>query len=124
MTSFTFRFGLLFIPSASFNAGMDCRWLVVQAVNILTSPTPPAQVDGADSSKHYLPHLKRRPKETLNPDYMLKMNVVGVKYNGLTADDLYYFTNNIAKDSNATCTILWLTLLKVRLYCTVCHQEA
>jgi hypothetical protein len=68
-----------------------------------------------DTSKLLLPHLKRRPKETLNPDYMLKMNLVAVKYNGKPDihDDLYYFNNSIPKDSNTTCSVIWLTLFKV-----------
>jgi hypothetical protein len=99
----------------------DVRWSLYACICTCGSVTFVFdQIDGMDSSKLLLPHLKRRPKETLNPDYMLKMNLACVKYNGLSSDDLYYFNNSIPKDSNTTCSIIWLTLFKViACYCSV-----
>ena len=42
VTSFTFRCGLSFLPSASYNAVIDCRWLDVPRVHILISLSPRA----------------------------------------------------------------------------------
>ena len=35
------------------------------------------------------------------------------RYNGSRPNDIYYYPNVIAHDSNTTCTIIWMTIFKV-----------
>lgn len=35
------------------------------------------------------------------------------RYNGSRSDDIYYYPNVIAHDSDTTCSIIWMTIIKV-----------
>ena len=35
------------------------------------------------------------------------------RYNGSRSDDIYYYPNVIAHDSDTTCSIIWMTIVKV-----------
>ena len=37
------------------------------------------------------------------------------KYNGAREDDIYYYPNVIAHDSDTTCSITWMTIYKVNI---------
>ena len=35
------------------------------------------------------------------------------RYNGTRPNDIYYYPNVVAHDSDTTCSIIWMTLIKV-----------
>eukprot|EP00873_Tetraselmis_striata_P029772 jgi/Tetstr1/450036/TSEL_037083.t1 len=65
-----------------------------------------------DSAKTLLPHWVRIPK-TVKPDMLLKYHLTYVKYGGYRPDDIYYYTNTIPHDSSTTCTLIWITIIKI-----------
>eukprot|EP00873_Tetraselmis_striata_P021020 jgi/Tetstr1/441284/TSEL_029535.t1 len=70
------------------------------------------EIDSMDSAKTMLPHWVRIPK-TVNPDMLLKYHLTCVKYDGYRPDDIYYYTNTIPHDSSTTCTLIWITIMKI-----------
>lgn len=70
------------------------------------------EIDSMDSAKTLLPHWVRIPK-TVKPDMLLKYHLTCVKYDGYRPDDIYYYTNTIPHDSSTTCTLIWITIMKV-----------
>eukprot|EP00873_Tetraselmis_striata_P037095 jgi/Tetstr1/457359/TSEL_043962.t1 len=65
-----------------------------------------------DSAKTLLPQWVRIPK-TVKPDMLLKYHLTCVKYDGYRPDDIYYYTNTIPHDSSTTCTLIWITIMKM-----------
>eukprot|EP00873_Tetraselmis_striata_P017932 jgi/Tetstr1/438196/TSEL_026796.t1 len=65
-----------------------------------------------DSAKTLLSHWVRIPK-TVKPDMLLKCHLTCVKYDGYRPDDIYYYTNTIPHDSSTTCTLIWITIMKI-----------
>eukprot|EP00873_Tetraselmis_striata_P037237 jgi/Tetstr1/457501/TSEL_044082.t1 len=51
--------------------------------------------------------------KTVKPDMLLKYHLTCVKYDGYRPDDIYYYTNTIPHDSSTTCTLTWITIMKV-----------
>eukprot|EP00873_Tetraselmis_striata_P006435 jgi/Tetstr1/426699/TSEL_016969.t1 len=70
------------------------------------------EIDSMDSAKTLLPHWVRIPK-TVKPDMLLKYHLTCVKYDGYRPDDIYYYTNTIPHDSSTTCTLIWITIMKI-----------
>eukprot|EP00873_Tetraselmis_striata_P041582 jgi/Tetstr1/461846/TSEL_006925.t1 len=70
------------------------------------------EIDSMDSAKTLLPHWVRIPK-TVKPDMLLKYHLTCVKYDGYRLDDIYYYTNTIPHDSLTTCTLIWITIMKI-----------
>jgi hypothetical protein len=70
------------------------------------------EIDSMDSSKTLLPHFQTKDKEVI-AEYQLKVHLCCVKYNGRRPNDVYYYTNVLPHDGSNTCTVIWLTLLKV-----------
>eukprot|EP00873_Tetraselmis_striata_P029440 jgi/Tetstr1/449704/TSEL_036772.t1 len=70
------------------------------------------KIDGMVSAKTMLPHWVRIPK-IVKPDMLLKYHLACVKYDGYRPDDIYYYTNIISHDSSTTCTLTWVTIMKV-----------
>eukprot|EP00873_Tetraselmis_striata_P033350 jgi/Tetstr1/453614/TSEL_040570.t1 len=70
------------------------------------------EIDSMDSAKTMLPHWIRIPK-TVKPDMLLKYHLTCVKYDGYRPDDIYYYTNTIPHDSSTTCTLIWITIMKI-----------
>eukprot|EP00873_Tetraselmis_striata_P008819 jgi/Tetstr1/429083/TSEL_019047.t1 len=44
---------------------------------------------------------------------LLKYHLTCVKYDGYRPDDFYYYTNTIPHDSSTTCTLIWITIMKI-----------
>eukprot|EP00873_Tetraselmis_striata_P019360 jgi/Tetstr1/439624/TSEL_028046.t1 len=44
---------------------------------------------------------------------LLKYHLPCVKYDGYRPDDIYYYTNTIPCDSSTTCTLIWITIMKI-----------
>ena len=72
------------------------------------------EIDGMDSAKTILPHFHQFDKDVLK-DRCLKIHITCVKYNGARPDDVYYFTDAFPHDSGNTITVMYGTLLKVRI---------
>eukprot|EP00873_Tetraselmis_striata_P036049 jgi/Tetstr1/456313/TSEL_004093.t1 len=70
------------------------------------------EIDSMDSAKTLLSHWVRIPK-TVKPDMLLKYHLTCVKYDGYRPDDIYYYTNTIPHDSSTTCTLIWITIMKI-----------
>eukprot|EP00873_Tetraselmis_striata_P019071 jgi/Tetstr1/439335/TSEL_027773.t1 len=70
------------------------------------------EIDTMDSAETMLPHRVRIPK-IVKPDMLLKYHLTCVKYDGYRPDDIYYHTNTILHDSSTTCTLIWITIMKV-----------
>eukprot|EP00873_Tetraselmis_striata_P042001 jgi/Tetstr1/462265/TSEL_007283.t1 len=70
------------------------------------------EIDSMDSAKTMLPHWVRIPKN-VKPDMLLKYHLTCVKYDGYRPDDIYYYTNTIPHDSSTTCTLIWITIMKI-----------
>eukprot|EP00873_Tetraselmis_striata_P008968 jgi/Tetstr1/429232/TSEL_001895.t1 len=70
------------------------------------------EIDSMDSAKTLLPHWARIPK-TVKPDMLLKYHLTCVKYDGYRPGDIYYYTNTIPYDSSTTCTLTWITIMKI-----------
>eukprot|EP00873_Tetraselmis_striata_P029469 jgi/Tetstr1/449733/TSEL_036800.t1 len=70
------------------------------------------EIDSMDSAKTLLPHWVRIPK-TVKPDMLLKYHLTCVKYDGYRPDDIYYYTNTIPHVSSTTCTLIWITIMKI-----------
>eukprot|EP00873_Tetraselmis_striata_P005870 jgi/Tetstr1/426134/TSEL_016462.t1 len=51
--------------------------------------------------------------KTMKPDMLLKYHLTCVKYDGYRPDDIYYYTNTIPHDSSTTCTMIWITIVKI-----------
>ena len=78
------------------------------------------EIDGMDSAKTILPHLAEQDKG-IDKHFLIQYHLVCVKHNGTRPDEVYYYTNELPHDSANTCTIVWLTLMKVRIY--ACHSS-
>eukprot|EP00873_Tetraselmis_striata_P039509 jgi/Tetstr1/459773/TSEL_005126.t1 len=70
------------------------------------------EIDSLDSAKTMLPHWVCIPKN-VKPDMLLKYHLTCVKYDGYRPDDIYYYTNTIPHDSSTTCTLIWITIMKI-----------
>eukprot|EP00873_Tetraselmis_striata_P013831 jgi/Tetstr1/434095/TSEL_023239.t1 len=73
------------------------------------------EIDSMDSAKTLLPHWVRIPN-TVKPDMLLKYHLTCVKCDGYRPDDIFYYTNTIPHDSSTTCTLIWITIVKLRLH--------
>eukprot|EP00873_Tetraselmis_striata_P014351 jgi/Tetstr1/434615/TSEL_023706.t1 len=51
--------------------------------------------------------------KTMKPDMLLKHHLTFVKYDGYRPDNIYYYTNTITHDSSTTCTLIWITIMKI-----------
>ena len=71
------------------------------------------EIDGMDQSKTNLPHYPNQPKD-VNKDLLMQIHVTGVRYSGNRPNDIYLYTNTFAHDSACTCTIIYMTVTKVR----------
>eukprot|EP00873_Tetraselmis_striata_P002439 jgi/Tetstr1/422703/TSEL_013500.t1 len=63
------------------------------------------EIYSMDSAKAMLPDWVRIPK-TVN-------HLACVKNDGYRPDYIYYYTNTIPHDSSTTCTVIWITIMKV-----------
>jgi hypothetical protein len=70
------------------------------------------EIDGMDSAKTILPHLAEQDKG-IDKQFLIQYHLACVKHNGTVPDEVYYYTNELPHDSANTCTIIWLTLMKV-----------
>ena len=77
------------------------------------------EIDGMDSAKTILPHFHQFDKDVML-DKCLKIHLSCVKYNGARPDDVYFFTDAFPHDSANTITVMYHTLLKVRIVMQSC----
>lgn len=70
------------------------------------------EIDGMDSSKTLLPHICQANKK-VDPEKLIKYHLTCVKHNGTRPDEVYVYTNVLPHDASNTCTIIWMTLVKV-----------
>ncbi len=84
----------------------------------LANSTPDSfymEIDGMDQSKTNLPHWPNMPKD-INKDLLMQIHVTGVRYSDGRPNDIYLYTSTFAHDSNCTCTIIYLSILKVKIH--------
>ena len=70
------------------------------------------EIDGMDQSKTNLPHYPNLPKN-VNKDLLMQIHVTAVRYVGNQPPDIYIYPSTFAHDSNCTCTIIYMSVLKV-----------
>ena len=70
------------------------------------------EIDSMDQAKTILPHMVVWDKD-IDKNNLLQVVVTAVKYNGTRPDDVYTYNNTFPHDSAATCTVMYLTVLKV-----------
>jgi hypothetical protein len=73
------------------------------------------EIDGMDSSKTLLPHMCMGDK-SVNSELLIKYHLTCVKHVGVKPDEVYLYTDALPHDSSNTCTIIWMTLVKVTLF--------
>lgn len=70
------------------------------------------EIDGMDQSKTNLPHYPNMPKN-VNKDLLMQIHVTAVRYVGSQPADIYMYPSTFAHDSNCTCTIIYMSVIKV-----------
>ena len=70
------------------------------------------EIDGMDSAKTLVPRPVHKDKNTL-PEFLLKLHVTCVKYDGTRPDNVYLYTEAFPHDSANTVTIMYEEILKV-----------
>ena len=73
------------------------------------------EIDGMDSAKTLVPRPVHKDKDTL-PDFLLKLHVTCVKYDGTRPDNVYLYTDAFPHDSANTVTIMYQEILQVLSY--------
>ena len=80
-----------------------------------------------DSAKTLVPRRVNKDKAA-DPEYLLKLHVTCVKYDGTRPDNIYLYTDAFPHDSANTVTIMYEEILKVGAYlyfsqtCPSLHQ--
>jgi hypothetical protein len=73
------------------------------------------EIDWMDQSKTNLPHYPNCPKD-INKDLLMQIHVTGVRYCDGRPADIYLYTSHFAHDSACTCTVIFMSIIKVEFY--------